>query len=130
MPYKDLIKKRECNRACNKRWREEHKEQIAQGRKEYDKGYKKKYFSKMPWYRHYANARARCKYPTHKTYKYYGGKGIKMLMTLKEVGYIWIRDEAYKMYRPSIDRKDSNGHYSSGNCMFVELSDNCARKAR
>ena len=33
---------------------------------------------------------------------------------------LWVRDKAYKMKKPSIDRIDNNGNYEINNCRFVE----------
>ena len=40
------------------------------------------------------------------------------------MGVLWLRDEAANMKKPSIDRKDKDGHYVFGNCRFIELSNN------
>src|SRR3990167_8979863 len=36
-----------------------------------------------PWETHYYAAKQRCENTKHKAYHYYGGRGIKMLLTLK-----------------------------------------------
>ena len=86
--------------------------------------------SKNPWYRHYLSAKQRCERKDRLHYKYYGGRGIKFLMTLSEFEKIWFRDSAYKMKRPSIDRINSNGNYILKNCRFLELSENSLRADR
>ncbi len=82
------------------------------------------------WKQHMRVAIQRCSNPKATGYKYYGGKGIKFLLSEIEFEFLWIRDEAKKMKRPSIDRIDSNGHYCFENCRFIELSENCRRSAK
>ena len=50
-----------------------------------------------------------------------------MLLSISELQEIWNRDKANFLKRPSIDRRDSSGHYSKKNCRFIELRDNIQR---
>src|SRR5262249_7081390 len=70
---------------------------------------------------------ARCLHPGSNGYKRYGGRGIKNLLTLPDLIFMWHRDGAAKMKRPSIDRIDNDGNYTLTNCRFMELSDNIKR---
>lgn len=78
-----------------------------------------------PWENHFRCARARCNCKTHKSFKYYGALGIKMNLTREDFKSLWIRDKAYKMERPSINRIDSCDDYRVNNCEFIELRENC-----
>ena len=75
----------------------------------------------------WANLVARCTYPKHIAYKYYGGRGIKNLLTFEELKTLWERDGAIQMKKPSIDRMDNAGHYVFENCRFIEQSENSRR---
>lgn len=86
--------------------------------------------SNKPWYNCFQHIKQRCNNPNSGSYKYYGGKGIKCLLTLKGVEFLWNRDEAWKLKNPSIDRKNSKDHYTLKNCRFIELSENSARASR
>ena len=70
----------------------------------------------------------RCNNPKNKKYKYYGGKGIQVLLTVSELQEIWTRDKAYLLKQPSIDRIDSNGNYTKENCRFIEHQENAQRR--
>ena len=85
----------------------------------------KDYYARNPWARPLALARYRCSNPKDISYPWYGGKGIKCLLTRSEIRELWIRDNAAAMDRPSIDRKDSAKDYSIDNCRFIELVENC-----
>lgn len=86
----------------------------------------KRHKSKNPWFSSYRHAKERCA-PSGK----YGKRGIKFLMTKEDFKYLWERDNAYLMKRPSIDRIDTTGDYIASNCRFIELSENRSRiKAR
>ena len=76
------------------------------------------------WVKHLYSAKRRCNDITHDHYKYYGGKGIKFYLTSKEGKVLWLRDKAYLMKNPSIDRKDINKDYTFDNCRFIELGKN------
>ena len=76
---------------------------------------------KMPWIRIWYWINSRCNDPNRKDYKYYGGKGIINCLTIEDVKYLWFRDKAYLMIKPSIDRENNDGNYDLGNCQFLEL---------
>ena len=128
MSYKDKEKQKQANlKWYNKNkekrlevareWKRKNKDRC----KEYGKIYKKEH----PWERFLKHIKSRCNILTHKTYKYYGGKGIKCLITMSDLKKLWFRDKAYNLKRPSIDRKDTNKDYTYDNCRFIEFSRNC-----
>ena len=49
---------------------------------------------------------------------------------VNDLRYLWFRDKAYLMKRPSIDRRDSKGDYTLKNCGYLELSENIGRSCR
>lgn len=75
--------------------------------------------SRNPWRSSYDSAKARCKENGK-----YGRRGIKLLMEVKDFKYLWVRDKAYSMKRPTIDRKDTTGNYTISNCQFIEFENN------
>ncbi len=85
--------------------------------------------AKKPWINSYNGAKSRCNNKNNKDYKYYGGRGIKFIMTSEDFKFLWFRDKACNMKKPSIDRKDNDGNYELSNCKFIELSEN-SRKVR
>jgi hypothetical protein len=70
------------------------------------------------------NVESRCQKTWDKKYSYYGGRGIKNELTLEDIIFLWVRDNAKKMKQPSIDRKDANGNYTLENCRFIEMDTN------
>lgn len=89
----------------------------------------KKYKKLNPWLSHYYSLRKRCNNKKHKEYKRYGGKGIKAIISVEEIKYLWFKDKAYLMKTPSIDRKDNNKSYTIENCQFIEMKDNALKGA-
>jgi hypothetical protein len=88
-------------------------------------GRKKMKISQLPkilW-----SIRTRCNNPNTESRKYYFDKGIECRLTIEQLTYLWKRDKAGYLKRPSIDRKNSNYHYTVRNCRFIELSYNAAR---
>lgn len=77
-----------------------------------------------PWINSYKHAKRRCNNPKHEYYKWYGGRGIKFLLSRKEIETIWFRDKAYLLKNPSLDRKDNKGNYEFNNCRFIEMDIN------
>lgn len=106
-----------------KKYYEEHKKEIIKHQKNRYEIYKEKY----PYYNSYNGAKERCNNSKDKSYNYYGGKGIKCLITIEEMNYLWFRDKAYLMKRPSIDRINSKNNYTLKNCRFIELNKNISR---
>ena len=90
----------------------------------------KKYHKKHPWVRTLGYIRRRCNNPKCKDYKYYGLRGIKCLITKEELKYLWFRDKAYEMKKPSIDRKENNGDYELSNCQYMELTKNSEKRGK
>lgn len=84
-----------------------------------------RYVQRHPWMPHYTYARRRCDVGG----KYYK-KGIKFLLSKKDLMFLWFRDKAYILKNPSIDRKDSKGNYEFSNCRFIEMIDNVGKEDR
>ena len=112
---KEILKKRKI-------YRELHREEI--NRKKLEDYYKE------PWKLILSNIRRRCENKKSKDYKWYGGKGIKNFLNLDDIKFLWFRDKAYLMEKPSIDREYSNKDYTLKNCRFIELKNNCGKEQR
>jgi len=83
-----------------------------------------------PWLQNYEDAKYRCNNKNHPKYYRYGGRGIKFLLTKYQIEFLWNKDKAYEMKKPSIDRKDNDGNYELSNCRFIELSENSKKNSR
>ncbi len=93
-----------------------HREEILANQKEY--------YKKNPWMNNYKKAKGRCQCETNKRYHRYGGRGIKFLLSVKDIKFLWFRDKGYLMKLPSIDRIYNNGNYSLSNCRYIEFEVN------
>jgi hypothetical protein len=69
--------------------------------------------------------------PNHDTYKYYGGRGIKVCDAWKNsvVFMVWASSHGYKEGL-ELDRKNNNGNYCPENCRFVTKSLNCVNRRK
>lgn len=125
-------------------WKEyyiKHSEKIkAYGRQSYEKNRKKnrkyykiaskKHYLKIcklfPWLKHLTYARSRCSKGTSRArwWKYYGGRGIKCLLTKEQTKMLWERDQAKNLKHPSLDRINPDRHYELDNCRFIEMEKN------
>jgi hypothetical protein len=85
---------------------------------------------KYPWKNIFKCIKQRCNNKRSLDYRYYGNRGIRCLITEEELKQLWFRDKAYLMKRPSIDRIDNNGHYTYGNCRFIENAENAVKNKR
>ena len=83
-----------------------------------------------PWRKFYNSARERCNYPRVPSYKYYGAKGIKFLLTMEQLKELWHRDNAVSLEKPSLDRINPEGNYVFENCRFIEWLENIRRQVR
>lgn len=70
------------------------------------------------------NITSRCCNPNAKAFNRYGGRGIENVLTLDDLRILWERDSAGSLARPSIDRRDVDGHYAFENCRFIEAIEN------
>jgi hypothetical protein len=73
----------------------------------------------------------RCEYPKHRSYKNYGGRGIKVCDEWHDdfqVFHDWAIAAGYKDGL-TIDRVDNDGGYTPDNCQWITAAEN-ARKAR
>jgi len=90
--------------------------------------YSRKQYSEKPWTVTYRCIRSRCIYEKDNLYFL---KGIKCHITPNELRYLWFRDKAFLMDRPTIDRIDNNGDYTLDNCRYIEFIENLrGRKKR
>jgi len=80
--------------------------------------------SRPKWYKAYIYGTWRCNHKSCNIYKYYGGKGIQFLLTREDVHFLWDRDKANLMVKPSLHRKDNNRNYTLSNCEFIEHTEN------
>lgn len=96
------------------RYRLKHPERI--------KATNSRYVKENPWVKTMSHIRARVG-------KISGYENIKNMITVKELKTIWLRDKAYLMEKPSIDRINSKGDYTFTNCQYIELSENCRKGA-
>ena len=85
----------------------------------WDKTKRKLYYKRCPWAKVLNRIRSRCL----KNGKYYS-RGIKNFLINQDVKYLWERDKAWELKRPSIDRINTKGHYTLDNCRFIELDEN------
>jgi hypothetical protein len=89
-----------------------------------------KYTHEFPFKRKLDVINQRCYNPNNKSYKYYGGKGIKCCLSIEDLKYLWDRDKGFLLTYPSMDRKDSNGDYTVENCQWIEQYDNVVNGKR
>ncbi len=77
-----------------------------------------------PWAISFVNIGQRCTNKNHPKYKFYGEKGIAREISSAELRRMYIRDKAYLMKSPSIDRIDASQGYSFKNCRYLEMEEN------
>ena len=82
--------------------------------------YRQRYYKKYPWLKHYENICKRCN-GENENYKKLGRK---CLLTAKDIRFLWLRDKAYLLEKPSIHRIDNDKDYTLKNCRFMELREN------
>lgn len=119
---------RQRSKMRQKRWYLERggKENVQRRRiSGYFSNYYRKIKEEFPWRIALQRIRARC----GNINRSYGKRGIKCLITEKELKILWFMDKAMDMSRPSIDRINSRGHYVFSNCRFIELLENLRRNS-
>jgi hypothetical protein len=69
----------------------------------------------------------RCEYPKHKSFKYYGGRGIAVCKEWHdyETFKSWAMDNGYNaqadFMKCTLDREDTNGNYTPDNCRWTSM---------
>jgi len=135
------VSNREIILGKNKTWRANNKDYLSSYFKQYAlnnkrsrnairQSYKKRRKEKFPWIYSFVGARDRCTRKSCFCYMRYGARGIKFLMTLSQVGELWIRDKAFLMTRPVLHRINNDGDYSLRNCRFLENSEHTSYHLR
>lgn len=54
-------------------------------------------------------------------------KGIKCDLSEDDMAFLWERDNASNLKKPSLDRIDNNGNYIRENCQFIEMVENAIK---
>lgn len=107
---------------CVKAYYQENKEKFSNRNRKFHKKY--------PWVKILKSIKDRCENPKNSHYKWYGEKNIKNYLSKKDLKYLWFRDKAYLMDKPSIDRKNSKKDYTLENCQFIEHKENSVKDKR
>ncbi len=87
-----------------------------------------RYRKSSPWMGPFFDAKSRCTNPNVKAYSYYGGRGVKFLLTKDDIEKIWKRSNAHLFQKPSLDRINPDGDYSLDNCQFIEFLENAKKR--
>ena len=85
------------------------------------------YRRQPPWYKTLCYIGKRCGMVGKHKRGEYTKNGIKNFLTKEDLKFLWFRDKAYLMKRPSIDRVDGRGNYTLENCRYIELVANASR---
>lgn len=76
--------------------------------------------SKTPEYGSWVHARNRCENPKGRTWRYYGGRGIKMCARWRENFFNFLADMGKRPKGKSLDRyPNPDGNYEPGNCRWA-----------
>lgn len=118
----NLKELRKCRAAHQRAYYKTHKKKVL--------GIIRKYFKSHPWAQKLIGIRTRCTNQKQYSWEWYGGKGIRCLLTNEEVKTLWLRDRAHDLKHPAIDRINPNDHYTFKNCRFIEASENSRRIKR
>ncbi len=83
-----------------------------------------------PEYISWRDAKERCANPHKRTYRLYGGRGIRMCDAWRTDFAAFRRDMGPRPAGYSLDRIDVDGHYEPGNCRWVSQMDQCNNQRR
>lgn len=114
--FKSGIRKGEYHSYCKECEKLYRKERYRYSYLQYKKNHQ--------WVITYWCIQSRCKYDKREVNKLY--KNIKNYLTLEDLKFLWFRDRAYLLKRPSIHRKNRKGDYTISNCQYIEMRENCS----
>lgn len=72
----------------------------------------------------------RCKYPSNKAWKHYGGRWISVCEEWKESFTLFLKDMGEAPPGHTIERVNSNGNYEPSNCRWATQSDQTRNTSR
>lgn len=81
-------------------------------------------FYKESWYNSYRCMRSRCYRPKDPSYKYYGGRGIKVCdewLNIENFGK-WVKEHPY-FEGATLDRINVDGDYEPSNCRWATMAE-------
>jgi hypothetical protein len=84
--------------------------------------------SKAPEYKIFREARRRCTDPNHDNYKSYGGRGIQFKFESFQQFYAELGPRPTPKH--SVDRKNSHGHYETGNVRWATACQQCQNRPK
>jgi hypothetical protein len=76
--------------------------------------------TKTRTYRIWQSMIARCEYPSHATYRFYGAKGIRICQRWRVSFEAFLEDMGEAPSDMSLDRIDVHGHYKPSNCRWAD----------
>lgn len=84
---------------------------------------------RSPEYHVWRGMLKRCNNPKHKSYKYYGGRGIKVCKRWHEFKF-FLKDMGQRPIGLTLDRTNVNGNYCKLNCTWANWSDQMRNRRR
>lgn len=81
-------------------------------------------FYKEPWYNNYCCMKSRCYRPKDASYKYYGGRGIKVCDEWLNIENFekWVKEHPY-FEGATLDRINTDGDYEPSNCRWATMAE-------
>lgn len=80
-------------------------------------------------YRAWLSMKARCLYPKHKHYAFYGGAGITICPEWIEDFEKFLADMGERPSGTTIDRRNNKGNYTAGNCRWASNSEQARNRS-